>query len=270
MREPRTADADSHLSAEQARAAAAGLKAMMPIADAPGAVPRPFLDYVLSALADAGYVDVGLVIAPSASEDPQHDEIRRRYEQDAVPSRVRLHWLVQPQALGTADAVLTAEAWVGPDPFVVLNADNLYPVDVLRRLRELPGPGLPVFERDELVTLSNIPSDRVASFALLEVDARGDLNAIVEKPGTQAMAAAGPRAMVSMNVWRFDSRIFDACRRVPKSPRGEFELPMAVSVALERGVRFSTFRARGEVLDLSSRADVAAVSHRLTRREVRV
>jgi len=129
---------------------------------------------------------------------------------------------------------------------------------------------LPVFERDELVALSNIPADRVASFALLEVDARADLRAIVEKPGREAMAAAGPRAMVSMNVWRFDARIFDACRSVPKSPRGEFELPMAVALALEHGVRFRTFCARGEVLDLSRRTDVADVARRLAGRTIQV
>ena len=28
-----------------------------------------------------------------------------------------------------------------------------------------------------------------------------------------------------MNCWRFDARIFDACRDVPRSARGEFELP---------------------------------------------
>ena len=33
-----------------------------------------------------------------------------------------------------------------------------------------------------------------------------------------------------MNVWRFDARIFAACRDVPRSVRGEFELPEAVMV----------------------------------------
>ncbi len=46
------------LSETQQRAADAGLKAMMPIAG------RPFLDYLLSALADAGIREVALVVAP--------------------------------------------------------------------------------------------------------------------------------------------------------------------------------------------------------------
>jgi glucose-1-phosphate thymidylyltransferase len=66
-----------------------------------------------------------------------------------------------------------------------------------------------------------------------------------------------------MNLWRFDHRIFDACRAVRRSPRGEFELPEAVGVALTNGVEFLVVRGRGPILDLSSRSDVTHVSARL-------
>ena len=66
-----------------------------------------------------------------------------------------------------------------------------------------------------------------------------------------------------MNCWRFDARIFDACRDVPRSARGEFELPEAVGLAARRGVRFKALSAVGPVLDLSRRADTADVERRL-------
>ena len=56
-----------------------------------------------------------------------------------------------------------------------------------------------------------------------------------------------------MNCWRFDARIFDACRDVPRSARGEFELPEAVALATRRGARFKAIPARGPVLDLAPR-----------------
>ncbi len=266
-RRMRAAQGDAALLPGQARAADAGLKAMMPVGgadDSDAGPPRPFLDYVIGTLADAGFEDVGLVIGP------EHSDIRTRYERELVPTRVRVRGLVQAEPRGTADAVLAVEDWVGPDAFVVLNADNLYPVDVLRDLRALGQPGLPVFERDELVRSSNIPADRIAAFALVRIDDHGRLTGIVEKPGADAVTAAGPHALVSMNCWRFDASIFGACRDVPRSPRGEFELPMAVGLALERGVRFQTIRAHGEVLDLSRRADVASVSARLAGRAPRL
>jgi dTDP-glucose pyrophosphorylase len=225
----------------------------MPVGGDPTA--RPFLDYVIASLADAGYDEVGLVIGP------EHDGIRRRYAVDAPPTRVRVTFLVQEQPVGTANAVLAAESWVGDEPFVVLNADNLYPVTTLSALRGLDGPGLPVFERAELVASGNIPPERVGAFARVEVDAEGRLTRIVEKPGEAAVS--DPRALVSMNCWRFDRRIFAACRDVPRSARGEFELPQAVGLALERGVSFATVPAHGRVLDLSRQTDVAEVSNRL-------
>jgi glucose-1-phosphate thymidylyltransferase len=258
----REAAGDARLAPAQASLADAGLKTMMPIgADDGGAgtpsTAAPFLDYVMDALADAGCRDLGLVIGP------EHAIVRNRYTRDLVPSRIQITWLVQEQPLGTADAVLTAEPWTRDGPFLVVNGDNLYPVDVLRGLRDLDGPGLAAFSRDALLRSGNIDAERAGSFALIETDADGWLTDIVEKPGAAAMTAAGPRALVSMNCWRFDRRIFAACRDVPRSARNERELPDAVRLALGRGMRFKAFPASGEVLDLSRRTDVASVSRSL-------
>jgi glucose-1-phosphate thymidylyltransferase len=249
------------LTASQAAAAAAGAKGMMPIPGGrepgTGNRSRPFLDYVLSALADAGCTSICFVVAPD------HSSIRDYYSGDGAPSRLKIDYAIQPIADGTARAVLSAESYAGHDPFLVLNSDNLYPAGVLRTLVELDGPGLPAYERDSLVEESGFPLERVASFAAIEVDTRGNLTRIVEKPGREYYDAAGPRALISMNVWRFDHRIFDACRDVPRSSRGEYELPEAVGLAVQRGVQFKTFRAGGAVLDLSRRSDVALVGARL-------
>jgi dTDP-glucose pyrophosphorylase len=245
------------LTDRQQQAAAAGAKGMMPIGG------RPFLDYVLSALADAGCTSVCLVVAPD------HASIREYYDGPGRPQRVTVRYAIQPVADGTAHAVSCAQAYAGRDPFLVLNSDNLYAVPVLRGLVELDGPGLPVYARDALVHDSGFPADRVNGFAAIEVDPDGYLTRIVEKPGPHYFEAAGPRALISMNLWRFDARIFDACRDVGISTRGEFELPEAVSLAASRGVRFRTFPADGAVLDLSRRADVALVNGRLTQVEAR-
>ena len=251
------------LTPAQAAAAAAGAKGMMPIPSTSlgAAGARPFLDYVLSALADAGCTRVCLVVAPD------HTAIRQYYEGPGRPSRLHLSYAVQEVADGTARAVEAARAFAGADPFLVLNSDNLYPARVLRALAELDGPGLPAYQRESLVHDSGFPPDRVGGFAAIEIDSHGDLTRIVEKPGREYYDAAGPRAFVSMNVWRFDERIFDACRDVPRSPRGEYELPEAVGLAITRGVRFRTFPATGAVLDLSRRSDIALVSERLAEQE---
>ena len=262
-------DGSARLSPEQADAAAAGHKAMMPING------RPFLDYLLSALADAAVTDVALVVAPD------HEPLRRHYVVDAPPSRLRMAFIVQSEALGTADAIAATRSWVGDEPFLAMNSDNLYPVAALRDLAALDEPGLPAFDVEDLIASSNIPPDRVRSFATIDVDQHGYLTGIVEKPredlppkgGSHEPVASAFRRkhqvirrkhqLISMNCWRFDARIFDACRDVPRSARGELELPEAVGLAVRRGVRFRALPARGPVLDLSRRADAADVERRL-------
>ena len=247
----RSTDPGSTLTDAQRRAADAGHKAMMPIAG------RPFLDFVLSAAADAGLERVAIVVAPD------HAELRHYYEVTSPPRRVRVDFVVQADARGTADAVLAAERWNQDDPFLVMNGDNLYPVPTLSVLREMQEPGLPGFDAEDLVRSGNVAADRVRAFALVEQDADGYLTRIAEKPSVEDMNRLGPAARVSMNCWRFDPRIFDACRHVTPSPRGELELPAAVTLAMTRGMRFRVWPAPGPVLDLSRRADAADVSRRL-------
>ena len=248
------------LTPTQAAAAAAGAKGMMPIGVG---MSRPFLDFVLTALADAGCDQACLVVAPD------HSAIRDYYQGPGCPERLRITYAVQEIANGTARAVQAAQAFAGRDAFLVLNSDNLYPASVLRSLVELDGPGLPAYARDSLVHDSGFPPDRVIGFAAIEVDSQGCLTRIVEKPGREYYEAAGPAALISMNVWRFDARIFDACRDVPLSTRGEYELPEAVGLAMTRGVRFRAVPASGAVLDLSRRSDVALVNERLAGQEAR-
>ena len=247
----READPASRLlTAAQETAADAGLKAMMPF-------ERPFLDYSLHALADAGIRRAALVVGP------EHDEVRAYYS-TLRTRRLSIEFVIQQQPLGTADAVTAAEDWTHGESFLVLNADNLYPAEVLAALVSAPGPAVPGFARDAL----RLPLARLGTFALLEADHRGCLARIVEKPGDAAVVAAGPAALISVNLWRFDDRIFDPCRAAPLSARGERELPQAVGLAASRGVCIEVLAVQGEVLDLSRRADIPIVGRTLAGRTV--
>jgi glucose-1-phosphate thymidylyltransferase len=148
----RQADARAAVDAEQAAIADQGIKAMIPIG-------RPFLDYVLSALADADCGDVCLVIGP------EHSNIRQYYEQPGLLHRVRMRFAIQDRPLGTANAILAAEPFAGEDRFLVMNADNYYPVSSYAALRELGEPGLVGFGRDALLADGRISADRIMRYA---------------------------------------------------------------------------------------------------------
>ena len=243
-------DETAVVGSDQAKIAATGLKAMIPFR-------RPFLDYVLSALADGGCDAACLVIGP------EHTMVREYYQRTRPPTRLRVDFAVQREPRGTADAVLAAEPFAARDPFLVLNSDNYYPAEVFRGLIALDGPGLPAFGRAALVAESNIDPERIRSFAMLTIDGQGILQDIVEKPDPETFAQLRD-VRVSMNCWRFGPSIFDACRKVEVSPRGEIELPNAVRYAIKvMGERFQTFPVDVGVLDLSRREDIADVETRL-------
>jgi glucose-1-phosphate thymidylyltransferase len=194
---------------------------------------------------------------------PEHDTLRDHYTRGVRPARLSVSFAVQQQPRGTADAVLAAEDFAGQEPFLVLNSDNYYPVESYAALRRLDGPGVTGFTRRGLVADGHISPERVAGFAILDVDADHVLRRIVEKPGPAA-AALGGDALVGMNCWRFGRRIFEACRAIGPSVRGEVELPIAVQYAIDRlGERFQVVPFDLPVLDLSTRHDIAFVARAL-------
>ena len=252
----RKEDGSAKLTDTQARMADAGVKAMIPIG-------RPFLDYVLSILADAGYKRACLVIGP------EHDAVRTYYARTVKPRRLTVEFAVQVKPLGTADAVAAAEPFAGADPFLVINSDNYYPPEALKALRGLAGAGLAAFERNAMLAGSNIPADRITKFAVVQSGPSGRVVRIIEKPDQQTLDSLGEPVCLSMNCWRFGPKIFQACRSISPSARGELELPDAVQYAIDRlGETFQVLPFRLPVLDLSSRGDIAAVAQRLQGVEV--
>ena len=231
------------LSAAQQQAAATGIKGMMPI-------DRPFLDYTLSGLADAGYGEVCIVIGPA------HQAVQDYY-QSLELSRITVSFAIQQEPKGTADAVAAAEGFAGAEQFLVLNSDNHYPAPALVALRHQDNPAVAGFRVDALLA-GGIPYARLARFPVLAWDPSGALLEI------QTGAIPCATDFVSMNCWRFSPEIFQACRTIPPASNGELELPRAVRYVMETlDVKFSVLPFALPVLDLSTRADIASVTERL-------
>jgi len=241
------------------RMAEKGAKGLIPMG-------RPFLDHGIQAMLDAGLNDFCLIVPPGASV------LRAYYE--AVADRLdgaTIAFAVQPEPLGTANAVAAGRDWAADRPFLVLNSDNYYPAEALAAVYRQPGSAVALFEWQTVLRESNIPADRLRKFAVGTIDADGCLDRIIEKPD-QATWDALPRPVyLSMNCWQFRPVLFEACRAIRPSPRGELEIPSAVQYAMERlGEPVRVVPVRAAVLDLSSRKDVAPVAARLAGTEVRL
>jgi dTDP-glucose pyrophosphorylase len=247
----RKQDDSAVLDNGQSVAANTGVKAMIPIG-------RPFLDYVLSALADAGYTHACLVIGP------EHQAVRDYFEVQSPPKRISVEFAIQEKPLGTANAVLAARKFVGDDLFLLMNSDNYYPIEALAALRQLDGAGVALFERNHLVASGNIPEERILKFAVTKIDKEGCLERIYEKPEEEILKSLGASVYVSMNCWKFTPAIFSACLQIKLSARGELELSDAVQYAIDvMKEKLKALIFCDSVLDLSSRSDISAVAEKL-------
>ena len=255
----RQQDAGSTLDEQTAKIAATGVKAMIPT------MGRPFLDFVLTTVADAGYTEACLIIGP------EHDVVRDYYTKTLKTSRLKISFAVQEKPLGTGDAVRPAEAFANGESFLMINSDNFYPTEALSRLRLSASPAVAVFERDAMLAGSNIAADRISKFSVVISNDDGTMKRIIEKPDEATLRSLGDEVFVSMNCWLFSPNIFDACRAIKPSPRGEYEITDAAQYCIDLlGEQLKVQKVAAPVLDLSSRGDIAAVNEKLKQIDVRL
>jgi glucose-1-phosphate thymidylyltransferase len=194
-------------------------KQLVPVAN------KPVLFYGIEAIAQAGITEIGIVIAPETG-----DEIRAAVG-DGSQFGVQISYIVQDEPAGLAHAVLTAETFLGADPFVMYLGDNLLQggiSDLVERFR--------ASEPDALILLT--PVDDPQSYGVAELD--GDrVVALVEKPDD-------PQSNLALvGVYMFTAAVHDAARAIAPSVRGELEITDAIQHLLDAGLRVESHVVRG-------------------------
>jgi glucose-1-phosphate thymidylyltransferase len=194
-------------------------KQLVPVAN------KPVLFYGIEALVGAGVSEIGIVIAPETG-----DEIR-----DAVGDGSRfgasVTYIPQPEPLGLAHAVLTAEDYLEDGPFVMYLGDNLLRdgiVDLVEAFRSS--------EPDALILLTKVPDPQ--NYGVADLDG-GKILRLIEKP------AEPPSDMALVGVYMFGSSIFDAAKAIKPSGRGELEITDAIQRLIDGGERVESHEVSG-------------------------
>jgi glucose-1-phosphate thymidylyltransferase len=186
-------------------------KQLVPVAN------RPVLFYGIEAMAQAGIEDIGIIIAPETG-----DEIRAAAG-DGSQFGVRIEYIVQDEPAGLAHAVLTAEPFLGEDPFVMYLGDNLLQGGIKDLVDSFRG-GQP----NALILLTPVTDPE--NYGVAELD-DGRVVQLQEKP-------AEPKTNLALvGVYMFDSGIHDAARAIEPSARGELEITDAIQHLVDNGSR---------------------------------
>ncbi len=194
-------------------------KQLVPVAN------RPVLFYGIEAMAEAGIEEIGIIIAPETG-----DEIRATAG-DGSQFGVRITYIVQDAPSGLAHAVLTAEPFLGTDPFVMYLGDNLLQggiTDLVAAFR--------AHAPDALILLTPVPDPEHYGVAELH---EGRVVRLQEKPPE-------PKTDLALvGVYMFTAGIHDAARAIEPSPRGELEITDAIQYLVDAGRRVEPHVVQG-------------------------
>lgn len=203
---------------------------------------RPLLAHVLETLAPH-VSSVAIVVGYLGAR------IRDRFGErfDGVP----ITYVEQSEPRGLADAVLQAEGAVEGD-VLQLNGDNVLRgnVDELVDAHRERGA-------DATLLVERVSRERARRGGVLAVDDDGEVRGIVEKPNDP------PSRLATTGCFAFSGRIFDACRAVEPSERGEYELTDAIAWLLENGGTVETVRLDGWRVNVNTTDDVRRAEGRL-------
>jgi bifunctional N-acetylglucosamine-1-phosphate-uridyltransferase/glucosamine-1-phosphate-acetyltransferase GlmU-like protein len=253
-----------------------GLKQLVEVA-ADGAA---IMDILIERSAAAGVGRAVIVVAPGmeAVVRAHVDTVGR-----AARAQLPVEMVVQPmppgraRPLGTADAVLAARGAID-GPFVVVNADDLYPADAFGMLVAHLRAG-PHDEHAMVVfrVRATLTARRPVSRALVDVDVDAAAALVAIREGTVICAGDGLRfesgsavqplrgdEYVSMNMWALQQSAFDALADavgafVAERTAGEIFLPDVVGSMVASGATVRVFVSESSCVGVTHREDVAVL-----------
>jgi len=186
-------------------------KHLLPVYD------RPMVEHAVAALTGMGIIEIMIVTGADDVRDFQTvlgwgDRLGVR----------RLQFASQASAAGIADALSKAERFAAGDSMCVLLGDNLFgeSLEAHRAAYEQETGGA-------MVLLKEV--EDVTGLGVAELDGAGRLVRIVEKRGD------GPGRLAVTGAYFYDASVFEHCRSIERSARGELEITDVNNRYAERG-----------------------------------
>ena len=225
-------------------------KEMFPLID------RPAIDFIVQEMADSGIRDILLV--SSRRKKVMEDYFDREVELSSAfsesnefeklevikPIEVNIFTLRQQHMMGTGNALMLVEPFVGNEPFVVA-----YPDDIVLGEKPLSKQLIEAWEKtgSTVLAVKQMQEDQLSRYGVIEPENSGKIMKVkkmVEKP----KQGSAPSRFVSFGRYLYTSELFDALKTSDKnhSHKGEFTQTEAINHLADNGmvsaVEFEGFR----------------------------
>lgn len=186
-------------------------KQLLPIYD------KPMVYYPLTTLMFGGVREVLIVSTPR--DTPRIKELLG----DGGRLGMRLSYAVQEQPRGLAHAFVVGRDFVGDDSVALILGDNLFFGS------ELPRKARQAMTANRGATVFTYPVQNPKDFGVLELDAAGRPQEIVEKPQT-------PKSNLAVTgLYVYDNDVLDMAASLRPSARGELEITDINRIYLRQG-----------------------------------
>ena len=220
-------------------------KALCPIVD------KPIIERCLE-----GFFQLGIkrfVIVVRAEENPIREYLLRS------SIKVDLKFAYQAEALGSGHALMMAEDIVETDSFFVAACDNIVPFAHLEEMHYK-------FYREDCDAVLSLQHETLEGiFARSNVSLQRDrVIKIIEKPGKEEIMSD----VICLPIYLCRQDIFSYLKRLPLSPRGEYELPQVFQMMIDNGKDiYGIFTDKR--FDLTSPADLLEINRAFLKEEVK-
>ena len=212
-------------------------KQLIPVAN------KPILGYVLDQIHEAKIKKVGVIIAPETGDSVKN------YIRDGSKWNFKPTYIPQ-EPLGLAHAVKTAQPFLAEDSFVMCLGDNVTGKGVKPFIKEFKKEQL-----DALIILKEV--DNPSSFGIVQLDDKGNIVKLVEKPKTPM----GNLAIIGTYI--FSSKIHEAIQKIKPSWRSELEITDAIQEMINMGFKVKAEILNSWWLDTGKKDDILSANNKI-------